>query len=183
MLGSKLIYVSKTDPCSVKPWSKSLIDKEALTLSSSSYGWYPRKLPLLAISRFCVMQGFEIVGLIFCCTRMHHEYFLGHECASVFLIFAPKYRKYTINLWRVLYAPCASAVISPLRQYSSIPAKTRLKNVSHVEAFYYRNWYQYWGHCWLGSLKSWEAHHSPSAKPQIEVSIYILSRWSSVNDE
>ena len=37
--------------------------------------WYPRKLPLLAISRFGVMRGFEIVDLIFFRTRMQYEYF------------------------------------------------------------------------------------------------------------
>ena len=36
------------------------------------YVWYPRKLQLFAISRFCVIQGLEIVGLIFFCTRMHY---------------------------------------------------------------------------------------------------------------
>ena len=37
------------------------------------YVWYPRKLPLLPISWNCVVQGFETVGLIFFCTRMHYE--------------------------------------------------------------------------------------------------------------
>ena len=31
---------------------------------------------LLSISRFRVMQVFEIVGLIFFCVRMHYGYFL-----------------------------------------------------------------------------------------------------------
>ena len=81
------------------------------------YVWYPQKLPLLPISRVCVLQFFEIVGLIFFCIRMHYVYFLSHEWASMILIFDRNYRKYTINRWRVLYAVCASAVIvvSPLR--------------------------------------------------------------------
>ena len=52
------------------------------------------ELPLLVILRFCVMQGFEIVGLIFFCTRMHYEYFLCCECASMFLTFVRRYLKY-----------------------------------------------------------------------------------------
>ena len=39
------------------------------------YIWYPRKLPLSAISRYGVIQGFEIVDLIFFCTEMHYEHF------------------------------------------------------------------------------------------------------------
>ena len=31
------------------------------------------------------------------------------------------------------------------------------------------------------SLTTWEAHHSPRAKP--EVSIFILSWWNQINDE
>ena len=63
------------------------------------YVWSPRNLPLLAISRFRVMQGFEIAGL---CSM---GIFLGHECASMFLIFDRKYRKYTINRWSAVCAP------------------------------------------------------------------------------
>ena len=67
------------------------------------YVWYPRKLPVLTFSRCCVMQGFAIIGLNF----------LDHECASMFLTFVQKYRKYAINRrWRVLYVVCAPAIIS-----------------------------------------------------------------------
>ena len=41
------------------------------------YVWYPWKWPLLAISRSGMTQGFEIVDLIFFCTKMHYEYFLN----------------------------------------------------------------------------------------------------------
>ena len=59
---------------------------------------------------------------------MHHEYFLGGLCAFV----SPptpvrKYRKYPIDRWIVVYTVCASAVISPLRQWLDSYAKTRLK--------------------------------------------------------
>ena len=105
------------------------------------YVWYPRKLPLLAISRFCVMQGFEIVVLIFFCTRMQYEYFLRYECASMFLIFVRKYRKYTNNRGRMLYIVCASALISPLRQQLDSCANSlekmcdTLKHFIHIQLF------------------------------------------------
>ena len=62
-----------------------------------------------------LMQGFKIVGSIFVleCSMS----ILGHHCASVFLIFVRKYRKYTINRWGVVYAVCASTVILHLKQY------------------------------------------------------------------
>ena len=58
---------------------------------------------------------------------MHHEYFWGRQCAFVFPIYVRKYRKYTIDRWIVVYTFCASAVISPLRQWLDSYAKTRLK--------------------------------------------------------
>ena len=53
--------------------------------------------------------------------------FWGPKCAFVFPIYVRKYRKYTIDRWIVVYTVCASAVISPLRQWSDSYAKTRLK--------------------------------------------------------
>ena len=53
--------------------------------------------------------------------------FLGRQCAFVFPIYVQKYRKYTIDRWIVVYTVCASAVISPLRQWLDSYAKTRLK--------------------------------------------------------
>ena len=53
--------------------------------------------------------------------------FLGRQCASVFPIYVRKYRKYTIDRWIVVYTVCASAVISPLKQWLDSYAKTRLK--------------------------------------------------------
>ena len=80
-----------------------------------------------------VMRPFEIVGLIFFCTRMHHVYFfLDRQCASLIPIYIRKYRKYTI----VVYTECASGFISSIRQFLDSYEETRLKNVSHVEAFY-----------------------------------------------
>ena len=58
---------------------------------------------------------------------MHHEYFWGRQCAFVFPIYVRKYRKYTIDRWIVVYTVCASAVISPLRQWLDSYAKSRLK--------------------------------------------------------
>ena len=53
--------------------------------------------------------------------------FLGRQCAFVSLLYVRKYRKYTIDRWIVVYTVCASAVISPLRQWLDSYAKTRLK--------------------------------------------------------
>ena len=53
--------------------------------------------------------------------------FWDRQCAFVFPIYVPKYRKYTINRGPVVYTVCASAVISPLRQWLDFYAKTRLK--------------------------------------------------------
>ena len=83
-------------------------------LSPWLYIWYPRKLPLLRISRSCVTQGFEIVDLILFCTTMPYEYFKVVNVLPCFPFLFQKYRKYTINRWRVVYAMCAAAVISPL---------------------------------------------------------------------
>ena len=53
--------------------------------------------------------------------------FWGRQCAFVFPIYVRKYRKYTIDRWIVVYTVCASAVISPLRQWLDSYANTRLK--------------------------------------------------------
>ena len=53
--------------------------------------------------------------------------FWGHQCAFAFPIYIRKYRRYTIDRWIVVYTVCASAVISPLRQWLDSQAKTRLK--------------------------------------------------------
>ena len=42
-------------------------------------------------------------------------------------MYVRKYRKYTIDRWIVVNTACASAVISPLRQWLDSYAKTRLK--------------------------------------------------------
>ena len=53
--------------------------------------------------------------------------FCGRHCAFVFPIYVRKYRKYTIDRWVMVYTVCASAVISPLKQWLDSYAKTRLK--------------------------------------------------------
>ena len=53
--------------------------------------------------------------------------FWGRQCAFVFPIYVRKYRNYTIDRLIVVYTECASAVISPLRQWLDFYAKTRLK--------------------------------------------------------
>ena len=76
-----------------------------------------------------VIAALQIIGLTFFCTGMHHEYFLGRQCAFVFPIYVRKYQNYTTDRWIVVYTVCASAVMSPLRQLldSSYALKTRLK--------------------------------------------------------
>ena len=78
------------------------------------------------------MQGLEIVDLIFFCTRIHYKYF-RYEYASMFLIFVRKYRKYTINRWRVLYAVCASRGDFTIKTLVVFARKLAWK---HIEAFY-----------------------------------------------
>ena len=71
-----------------------------------------------------VIVALQIIGLILFCTCMHHEYFLGRQCAFMFPIYVRKYWIYTIDRWIV----CVSVVISPLRQLlDSYAAKTRSK--------------------------------------------------------
>ena len=53
--------------------------------------------------------------------------FWGCQYAFVFSIYVRKYRKFTIDRWIVVYTVCASAVISPLKQWFDSYAKTRLK--------------------------------------------------------
>ena len=50
-------------------------------------------------------------------------FFWGRQCAFVFPIYVRKYRKFTIDRWIVVYTVCASAVISPLRQWLDSYAK------------------------------------------------------------
>ena len=50
--------------------------------------------------------------------------FFGRQCAIVFPIFV---RKHTIDRWIVVYTVCASAVISPLREWLDFYTKARLK--------------------------------------------------------
>ena len=53
--------------------------------------------------------------------------FLRSSMSFVFPIYVRKYQKYTIDRWIMVYTVCASAVISPLRQWLDSYAKTRLK--------------------------------------------------------
>ena len=54
----------------------------------------------------------HIIGLIFFCTGMQHEYFWGRQCAFAFPIYVRKCRKYAIDRWMVVYTVCAFAVRS-----------------------------------------------------------------------
>ena len=89
-----------------------------------------------------VIAALQIIGLIFFCTGIHHEYFLGRQCAFVVPIYV---RKYAIDRWIVVYTVCASAVISPLRQWLDSYAKTRLKmwhifkHFIHMQYFFLMN--------------------------------------------
>ena len=67
------------------------------------------------------------VSLISFCTGIHHEYFCRSAMCFRIPIYVRKYRKCTIDRRIVVYTVCASAVISPLRQWLDSYAKTRLK--------------------------------------------------------
>ena len=111
------------------------------------YIWYPQKLPLLTISRlwhYCGPSNYRFNFLLYWYASW--VLFLGHQCAFVFPIYVWKYRKYTIDLWIVVYIMCASAVISPLRQWFDSCAKSRLK-MCHT--FMYNTFC-----CWLILLSS-----------------------------
>ena len=53
--------------------------------------------------------------------------FWGRQCAFVFRIYVQKYHNYTIDSWIMVFTVCASAIISPLRQWLNSYAKSRLK--------------------------------------------------------
>ena len=74
-----------------------------------------------------VIAAPQIIGLIFVCTDMHREDFLRSSMCFRVPHLCSKYRKYTIDRWIVVYTVCASAVISPLRQWLDSYVKTRLK--------------------------------------------------------
>ena len=79
-----------------------------------------------------VIAAFQIMGLIFFCASWYAPwvFFLCRQCAFVFPIYV---RKYTIDRWIVVYTVCASAVISPLRQWLDSYAN---ENVSRIQVFY-----------------------------------------------
>ena len=61
---------------------------------------------------------------------------LGRECASEFLIFVRKYRKYTIKRWRdAVHSVCFRCDFTIKTVINWVPVQARFKNVSHVEAF------------------------------------------------
>ena len=64
------------------------------------------KITIVGDCTVLMMQGFEIVGLIFFCTKMHYKYFLRSWMCFHVSHFCSKYQKYTINQWRVLYTVC-----------------------------------------------------------------------------
>ena len=76
--------------------------------------------------------------------------FGGRQCALVFPIYVRKYRKYTIDRWIVVNTVCASAVISPLRQWLDFYAKTRLKMCHTFKHFIHMQYF----FCWLILLSS-----------------------------
>ena len=92
------------------------------------YVWNPRKLPLLPISqlwRYSGASNYRFNLLLYWYAPW--VLFWGRQCAFMFPIYVRKYRKYTIDRWIVVYTVCASAVISPSRQWLDSYAKTRLK--------------------------------------------------------
>ena len=96
--------------------------------ASRLYVWDPRKLPLLPIWRlwhYCGPSNYRFNFLLYWCPPW--VFFWDRQCAFMFPIYIRKYRKYTIDWWIVMYTVCASAVISPLRQWLDSYAKTHLK--------------------------------------------------------
>ena len=99
---------------------------------SRFYIWYPRKWPLLTISwlwRYCGPSNYRFNFLLY------WYFFWSRQCGFVFPIYVRKYRKYTIDRWIVVHTVCASAVISPLRQWLDSYAKTRLKMLHTFKHF------------------------------------------------
>ena len=74
--------------------------------------------------------------------------FWGRQCAFAFPI---SVRKYTINRWIMVYTECASAAISPLRQWLDSYAKTRLKMWHTFKYFIHMQYFC----CRLILLSSW----------------------------
>ena len=108
-------------------WWAGHFHREAL-IASRLHVWDPRKLPLLPISRlwrYCGPSNYRFNFLLYWYAPW--VFFWGRQCAFVSPIYVQKYRKYTIDRWIVVYTVCASAVISPLRQWLDSYAKTRLK--------------------------------------------------------
>ena len=100
---------------------------------SRLYIWYPRKLPLLTISRlwcYCGPSNYRFNFLLYWYAPW--VFFWGRQCAFVFPIYV---RKYTFDRWIVVYTVCASAAISPLRQWLDSYAKTRLKMLHTFKHF------------------------------------------------
>ena len=62
-------------------------------------------------------------------------FFWGRQCEFVFPIYVRKYRQYTIDRRIMVYTVCASAMISPLRQWLDSYAKTRLKMLHTFKHF------------------------------------------------
>ena len=67
--------------------------------------------------------------------------FGGRQRAFMFHIYVRKYRKYTIDRRIVVYTVCASAVISPLRQWLDSYAKSRLKMCHKFKHFIYMQYF------------------------------------------
>ena len=68
-------------------------------------------------------------------------FFWGHQHSFVFPIHTRKYRKYAIDRWIVVYTVCASAVISPLRQWLDSYATIRLKMCHTFKHFIHMHYF------------------------------------------
>ena len=80
-----------------------------------------------AFTAIALLRPFKLWVWFFLYWYAPWVFFWGRQCAFVFPIYVRKYRKYTIDRWIMVYTVCASAVISPLRQWLDSYAKTRLK--------------------------------------------------------
>ena len=95
---------------------------------ATNVGILEKNSTLLTISRlwrYCGPSNYRFNFLLYWYEPW--VFFWVRQCAFVFPIYVRKYRKWTIDRWIVVYTVCASAVISPLRQWLDSYAKTRLK--------------------------------------------------------
>ena len=105
----------------------------------------------------------------------------------MFPIYVRKYRKYTIDQWLVVYTVCASAVISPLRQWLDSYVKTRLKMLHTFKHFIHMQYFLLLTNLvivfvyWVGTGVLYEPRQCPSFWdyiPEFKL-CFVLNLWRS----